>query len=162
MSSADSISAYLDAVYQAERWPVSAAMASGLWLEKYYGALEGQNVAVCMSLLHPMHYQNRAGHPLESLLQPSHSRGLRLPDVWGDCQLHVVLPNANCTRSAEVNDHWWPFSLGGATAATNSVRLCSTCNAMKAHSVVLWPWEWPLPNWATERLRQLEGFKKSG
>lgn len=55
-----------------------------------------------------------------------------------------TLPFIRCRGAAEQGDHWFPWSLGGATNMQNLVCLCQRCNSSKSNRVPTF--------WQTQRL----------
>jgi hypothetical protein len=53
------------------------------------------------------------------------------------------------------SDHLFPWALGGHTVGGNRVVLCNAHNSMKSSDIHVYPWERPVPEWASEALERV-------
>ena len=134
-----------------------------------------------MALLHPSIYLQRQAYVEQSSNSFCPIRGLRsfrkvnfpphvscgASELWefscgGPWRHTSSLGVAIDERDVNIllQDHLFPYSLGGVTTVENQLVLCGLHNAVKAHDVHIWPWEkWhksgTAPTWALDALSRI-------
>lgn len=143
-------------------WPASLADASTTWHPAVRTAVEGVWTGVDWTLAHPQPAAILAGVVLLPMffaallarlprrvatdpvrLYTADQRRLGATLAGNRCE-GEWLPFIRCRGAAAQGDHWYPWSLGGATSAQNLVMLCQPCNGAKSNHVPTF--------WQTQRL----------
>lgn len=150
-------------VVLARRYLAALSLPPGLqWKSRTENAVaEHHGAPETYALLHPQYFRDDAA--LRVRLQGRRSFGARDLDtlrgygclsvrVWGyQCDLAIGHPLHA--------DHVFPYSLGGSTASSNLLPLCSYHNQVKAHDIHLYPHWLNPPEWVwtglSRRLREM-------
>ncbi len=116
-------------------------------------------VPEAMVLVHPRFYNVREASVGQSIRGDRNFANVAGREVSPCMADQIWLSSCRLQNTEDLqSDHWFPFSLGGPTVASNQLYLCAVHNYSKSSDVHLFPWEHGEPAWFRTQVERIQNM----